>query len=263
MLRRIIRRAIRHGYKLGARAAFFHRIVPRPGGGDGRGLPRTGQGAEPGHRHPAAGRGALLRDHRARHGHPRNHAEDAARRRHLRRRTGVQAARHLRLPARPHRRHLPRGAMSAWTPPPSTPPCSGRRTRRAPPASSSSAPGWNTPAQRPPSTATTRWRTTAPSSRCTATAVAVNELREGELGVVVLDHTPFYAESGGQAGDRGVLQGSQRRLRGGGHAENPGAGVRPSRRGEDRLADGRRRGARQGRRRQRAPAPCATTRPPT
>ena len=80
VLRRIIRRAIRHGYKLGIQRAVLLQAGAGARGADGRGLPRAGPRPRARRARAAAGGGALRRDARERHGAARERDPQPARR---------------------------------------------------------------------------------------------------------------------------------------------------------------------------------------
>ena len=207
VLRRIIRRAIRHGWKLGVRTPFFHRMVPDlvaemgdayPELGEhqrkvtdmlrqeeerffatiehGMGIVETELGA-------MAGRGATVFDGETAfklhdtYGFPLDLTADICREHGL----TVDAAAFDVAMARQKEQARAAGKFKM--------------------AAALDYSG--------PSTAFHGYDSLETRSNVLALykdGTAVNELAEGEFGVVVLDHTPFYAESGGQVGDRGALQ---------------------------------------------------------
>ena len=208
VLRRIIRRAIRHGYKLGARAAFFHRMVADLAAEMGAAYPELVAGEKrisdvlrqeeerffstiehgmailEGELAAMAGKGIFNGDTAFKlhdtFGFPLDLTADICRERSV----GVDSA----------------GFEAAMK-------RQKDQARAAGKFKMSAALDYSGPA-------TTFHGYDALEFKGEVLALykdgsPVTELREGEQGVVVLDNTPFYAESGGQVGDRGTLKSAQ------------------------------------------------------
>jgi alanyl-tRNA synthetase len=203
VLRRIIRRAIRHGYKLGCKRPFFHSSWPVVSC-DGRGLSGTG-------RKPRPKVEQVLKQEEERfaetleHGMAVLEARCEGGAKQVDGPRGLQAVRHLRLPARPHgRRARERGFTvdeagfdAAMEP---------QREQARAAASSRWTVHWIYSGAA--STFHGYEQLAVPQAKVLALykdGASVQSLSAGDPGVVVLDHTPFYAESGGQVGDAGTL----------------------------------------------------------
>ena len=208
VLRRIIRRAIRHGYKLGARAAFFHRMVPDLVAEMGAAYPELvaqqvrvtevlrqeeerffstiehGMAILDGELAAMGGKGVFngetafkLHDT---YGFPLDLTADICRERGV----TVDSAGFNAAMARQKEQARAAGKFKM-----------------------SAALDYSGPA-----TAFHGYERLECKARVLALykdGSPVEALAEGELGVVVLDETPFYAESGGQVGDRGLLPSAQ------------------------------------------------------
>ena len=209
VLRRIIRRAIRHGYKLGARAAFFHKMVPDLVGEMGEAYPELGTNqkrvidilkqeedrffatiengmaileselAELDRNNQQVFNGETAFKLHDTYGFPLDLTADICRERNV----IVDSAAFDTAMARQKEQARAAGKFKTNL------------------ALEYSGPETNFHGY-------TELEHKANILALYRDGAPVNELKEGEPGVVVLDDTPFYAESGGQVGDQGELKGS-------------------------------------------------------
>ena len=203
VLRRIIRRAIRHGYKLGCRAAFFHKLVPDLVAEMGEAYPELTQGQarvseilkqeeerffetiENGMQileaelatQPAVFNGDLAFKLHDTFGFPLDLTADICRERGI----TVDTAGFDAAMARQKEQARAAGKFKM-------------ALNLEYDGAATTFHGYDT--LETPAKVLALYKDGSP----------VNRLNEGDLGVVVLDNTPFYAESGGQIGDSGELK---------------------------------------------------------
>ena len=265
VLRRIMRRAILQGRRIGIEPGFLPRfaaVVRELMGAAYPELDRAG-----GHdRHVARARGGGVRpDARAGHAHPRraHRAREGGRRRGHRRGRRLPAPRHLRLPVRPHARarrragaRRRRGRLREPDGGPAHARPRERRPRRARRGPRARAGVRATPPASTPSSPATR-----PSSRRRRSARSRSE--NGRV-LAKLVESPFYATGGGQIARRAARCAASRATAP--RASRTSCGSATTRcwcSSPSRASCKRRARRRAGRPRRRAAPPSATTPPRT